>query len=224
MRKPGRGVVAVAFLLAASLLACSTGEGTGEVWSNRLFIEDCWNGPFNLSPNFFAGQPHLDNTLTIRVQRGDGMAEVSDGLQVVVGDVAGIRQNHLGQRLRVGIPVGVTPPGQPVVADPDPPKVHLALYLQDSCHLQNASVYSLDSAADAEEEEGIIFHSLFSGDPNEDDAGDRLTQAEFTARFGDPRKAIAGSSPPEYPSDAVSLVKGEFRFFFQRGQPAQQFP
>lgn len=213
-----------AVLLVTGLaLACSNGEGSGQVSSGRLFIEDCWNGRFDLNPDFFAGQPYLDDSLVIRVQNGDGFEEVSDGLLVVVRSLTAIRQNQLGQRLRVGIPEAVMPPGQPLIVDPDPPKVHLALYLKNSCPRQNATVYSVNTPPGSADE-GITFHSLFSGDPNEGDAEDRLTHAEFRARFADPRKAIAGSSPPEFPPDVVSTVEGNFHFYFQRGQPAQRFP
>jgi hypothetical protein len=202
--------------LSAAGLGCSTGEGEGQVSSQRLFVEGCWNGSFNLNPTFFAAQPHFDKSVMIRVQRGDGIEEVSDGLLVTVEDVAGIRGSQLGTALQVGMPVGVAPPGQPVIAKPNPPKVNLALYLQESCHLQNATLYSIGGT--------ITFHSLFSGDPNEDDAEDRLTHGEFSARFADPRKATPGPKGPVFPPDVESTVTGFFRFYFQRGQPAQRFP
>ena len=203
-------------LICGSALACSTGEGHGDVTSRRLFIEGCWNGEFNLKPTFFAAQPHLSESLMIRVQRGDDIEEVSDGLLVVVEDLENIRQNQLGQPLPVGLPVGVTPPGFPVVPNPNPPKVSLALYLQETCHLQNASVYSVGGS--------ITFESIFSGDPNEDNAEDRLTNASFSVLFADPRKAMPGNSTLQFPNEVVSQVDGRFDFYFQRGQPAQRFP
>jgi hypothetical protein len=206
-----------AFLVCTSALACSTGEGKGRVASDRLFIEGCWNGGFDLKPTFFAAQPHLSESLMIRVQRGDDIEEVSDGLLVVVEDVANIRQNHRNQELDVGLPVGVTPPGFPVRANPNPPKVSLALYLQETCHLQNAAVYSVEGT--------ITFRSLFSGDPNEDNAEDRLTDASFNAKFADPRKATPGPQGElVFADEVVSEVEGDFNFYFQRGQPAQRFP
>lgn len=202
--------------IAVAAFGCSTGEGEGQVASDRLFVDRCWNGSFSLDPTFFAAQPHLDESLMIRVQRGDAIEEVSDGLLVVIEDVAGIRNNQLEAELQVGMPVGVAPPGHNVVPTADPPKVNLALYLQETCHLQNATLYSIKGT--------IKFHSLFSGDPNEDDAEDRLTDAEFSATFADPRKATPGTDELEFPPDVVSTVTGYFRFFFQRGQPAQRFP
>jgi hypothetical protein len=197
---------------AALGLACSTGEGEGEVKSDRLFIEDCWNGPFDLEPSFFGAEPAADS-LIIRVQRGDNYEEVSDGLLVLIKDVDEIREASLGGSLRVGLPPGVSPPGVPVVYDPNPPKVSLALYLNATCHSQNGTIYAVDG--------NVSFESLFSGDPNEDDAEDRLTDAAFDATFTDPRDIGADGS---YDAAHASVVRGWFRFYFQRGQPAQPFP
>jgi hypothetical protein len=206
------------FLLALGAASgCTTGEGEGWVRSDRLYIEDCWNGPFDLQPTFFGANPYRQEQLLIRIQRGDNLEEVSDGLTVLVSDVAGIRENDIDRALPVGLPPGVTPTGVPV-AEPtgsgdDPARVSLALYLHASCHAQNGTIYAIDGT--------ITFASLFSGDPNEPDGADRLTDADFEARFADPRDMGGdGSIDP----DRVSLVRGHFRFFFQRGQPAQPFP
>jgi hypothetical protein len=196
---------------ALLLLGCTTGEGEGWVRSDRLYVADCWNGGFDLQPTFFGANPFREETLIIRVQRGDNIEEVSDGLIAVVHDIQEIRAGSGEQAL--GLPVGVTPPGVPPTFDPDPPKVSLSLYLHSTCHVQNGTLYSIGGS--------ITFSSLFSGDPNEEDAEDRLTEASFTAQFADPRDLEPDRSiDPE----RVSTVEGYFRFFFQRGQPAQPFP
>ncbi|MFO0568783.1 MAG: hypothetical protein U0263_24185 [Polyangiaceae bacterium] len=194
------------------LAACSTAEGEGWVKSDKLLVEDCWNGPFDLGPTFFGANPYQD-TQTIRIQRGDNLEEVSDGLIAVVKEVQQIRNDALGQELRVGMPPGVSPPGVPVKLDTQPAPVNLSLYLHDTCHRQNGTLYSVDGT--------IRFASLFSGDPNEDNADDRLTEASFSATFADPRDVLASG---EVDPDKTSLVTGWFRFYFQRGQPAQPFP
>jgi hypothetical protein len=112
--------------------------------------------------------------------------------------------------------------------------VSLSLYLNDSCHNQDPAVYSIGGT--------ITFHSLFSGNKNENNADQRLTDAEFSALVSDPRDAMiepAGTSADagaeagpslDYGDSGVivryspSRLSGEFRFFFQRGQPAQTFP
>jgi hypothetical protein len=203
----------LAFLaIALTALACSSAEGDGEVTSDRLYVEDCWNGPFDLKPTFFGANPYLD-TLTIRIQRGDNIEEVSDGLIVLVKDVSAIRGSELGAPVKVGLPEGVSPPGVPLKENLDPAKVHLSLYLHDTCHAQNGTLYSTGGT--------ITFASLFSGDPNEDDAEDRLTEANFSATFADPRHASPDGSIEE---GKTSQVNGWFRFYFERGQPAQPFP
>lgn len=199
-------------LLAWLALGCSTSEGTGYVKSSKLYVHDCWNGPYDLGPTFFGANPDRDAVL-FRIQRGDDLEEVSDGLIALVNDVTDIRSSSLGDSLEVGLPVGVTPPGQPVVPNPHPPKVSLALYFHDTCHLANAALYSIAGT--------LRFDSLFSGDANERNADDRLTDATFRAQFADPRDRNVDGS---YPSDRVSQVEGAFRFYFQRGQPAQPFP
>jgi hypothetical protein len=85
--------------------------------------------------------------------------------------------------------------------------VNLAVFLHDSCHTSNATLHSIDGE--------IVFQSLFSGDPNEADAGDRQSDACFTARFTDLR---------DTDEEHISTVSGCFDFFFQRGKPAQPFP
>jgi hypothetical protein len=207
--------------LALSLLGCSTGEGKGSVKSDRLFVRDCWNGSFDLQPDFFASNPFSDETQVIRVQRGDNLQDVSDGLMVLVNDTQAIRNGMLGAPIPVGLAAGVAPPGVPLTLDPDPPLVNLALYLHDSCHTQNATLHSIGGT--------ITFDALFSGVINEADGSDRLTDATFSACFADPRDLTPGESQDESSCETdetgvFSMVTGYFSFYFQRGQPAQPFP
>ncbi|HLV19500.1 MAG TPA: hypothetical protein VKZ49_01410 [Polyangiaceae bacterium] len=200
-----------------SAAACSTGEGQGEVTSERLYVDRCWNGEFDLDPDFFGANPFTPargaTELMIRVQRGDNIEEVSDGLFVLVKDVEAIRADLLGSALPIGLPPGVSPPGVPDPLVLDPPLVSMSLYLNRTCHAVNATLYAIEGT--------ITFSSLFSGDRNEQDADDRLTEASFQATFADPRQLTADGAVP---ADQGSLVEGWFRFYFQRGQPAQPFP
>lgn len=202
---PARALLFGAFALCAA--GCTVGEGNGSVSSTRLYIEDCWNGEFDLRPDFFGANPYREQ-LMIRVQRGDNIEEMSDGLIIVVRELSEVRKS-LGQDIPVGLPNGVTPPGVPLVEQEDPPKVSLTLYLHNSCHAQNASVHSISGT--------IRFDSLFNGFVNESRAENRLTRATFDASFTDPR--LDSEANPE----VVSQVSGEFEFYFERGQPAQPF-
>lgn len=205
--------LAPAFLaLAMATTACSVGEGEGEITSERLFASGCLDGPFDLEPNFFAAQPYR-NTLDIRIQKGDDIEELSDGLKVLVTDLARARDN-IGAPLAVGLPKGVTPPGIPVTPNPDPPFVHVTLYLHRTCHEQNVALYGIGGT--------ITFRSIFNGNPTETSSSERLIEAELSVIVADPR-----DQPPEggpVPENRQSRLQGRFRFYFERGQPAQPFP
>ncbi|HYJ11901.1 MAG TPA: hypothetical protein VEX18_22910 [Polyangiaceae bacterium] len=205
----------VQLLLAAGLAlsfgsGCTVGDGEGSVTTDRLYLQGCWNGPFNLKPDFFAANPYREESLLIRVQRGDNNQEASDGLTVIVNDLKAVRA-QLGQPIPVGLPSGVTPPGQVPTGEPSP-LVTLALYLHQTCHEQNSATYSVSG--------NITFTSIFSGDPNEEDSESRLTDATFAVQFADPRELVTAADPAAVTSNVVT---GNFHFFFQRGQPAQPF-
>lgn len=225
-------------IAALSLFGCGAGEGSGTVDSDDLYVENCWRGPFHLGPTFFASDPFAD-TQQIRVQRGQRMVSVSDGVLLVVNDVSRIRADQLDTDIPLGLPVGVRPPGFPLRVEPVPPEASLTLYLYDTCHLQNGALHSVRGS--------IRFKSLFSGNRNENSADDRLTDATFTAFVADPRDAtlapaspggetdggVADGSAPEPGGAAGALephyrheskVTGSFRFYFERGIPAQPFP
>jgi len=238
-------------VVSALAAACSTGEGSGSVRSDRLFVKNCWDGPFDLNPDFFATVPFND-TQQIRIQRGDRPVEVSDGIILVVNDVAKIRSSELGTPISLGLPIGVKPPGFPPRIELAPAEVSLSLYLYATCHLQNGALNSVSGT--------ITFDHLFSGDRNENNAEERLTAAHFDALVTDPRDAMLVASPSQAPADAgapqsdaasgasdagadggtfvtyggsvtvdygahqSSHITGDFQFYFQRGVPAQPFP
>ncbi len=202
-----------ACVLALLPLACTVGEGDGRVRSDHLYINGCWNGPYDLGPDFFGANPDQAESLTIRVQRGDNIEDVSDGLIVLVNDLQDVRA-HLNEDIPVGLPRGVTPPGVPVVYNPNPPKVSLSLYLHNTCHQVNGTIYSVAGT--------INFSSLFSGNLNEGSSENRLTKATFNASFADPRE-LADADGKQAADALASTVTGNFNFFFQRGQPSQPF-
>jgi hypothetical protein len=201
-------------LLGGAALAlatgCTVGDGHGEVTTERLYLQGCWNGSFDLKPDFFAANPYRGESLQIRVQRGDNNTEASDGLIVLVSDLEAVRE-QLHVPIPVGLPAGVAPPGQPLTGEKGP-LVSLSLYLHQTCHEQNSATYSVSG--------DITFNSIFSGDPNEEDSDARYTDAIFDVRFADPRELVDAEDPSAVTSDNVH---GEFSFFFQRGQPAQPF-
>ena len=68
----------------------------------------------------------------------------------------------------------------------------------------------------------ITFHHLFDGDPDESNAAERYTDAEFDVYLADPREICPGGLGP--PPPCRGHLSGNFRFYFQRGRPAQPFP
>ena len=70
---------AAAVVGAFAAFGCSIGQGAGEVQSDRLRMENCWDGPYNMAPDFFAGVPYR-SSFQVRVQRGGDIEEISDGL------------------------------------------------------------------------------------------------------------------------------------------------
>lgn len=214
----GRALLGLLVASALVSLGCSLGQGEGQVHSDRLVARDCWDQEYDLQPDFFAAVPYR-STLQIRVQRGNDLQEVSDGLGILVDDVDKIRSEKLGVELNVALPPGVQPPGTPV-PDPDPlalaPLVHMALYLQRSCHNQNTVLYAVSGT--------VVFNALFGGDPNEKDAAEKYTDATFDVMMGDPREAELGAPAAAIPLELQSRVTGLFRFYFERGQPGQPFP
>jgi hypothetical protein len=200
---------------ALLFVGCGAGYGEGEVSSEKLIVEGCADGPFDLRPNFFAAQSSGD-TVQLRIQRGRLFSEASDGLVVIIDDVGMIRGDDggaglLNTELSVGLPVGVTPPGVPVTYNPSPPPVTMALYLNDSCDDENVSVYSVGGT--------IRFRSLWNGKATETSDEDRLIDADFDVELADPRELTSTGKPAN-----VSRLTGSFRFYFERGQPAQAFP
>jgi hypothetical protein len=224
-----RALFALALGTLPTVFGCSLGKGDGVVHSDRLVAKECWDDAYDLQPDFFAAVPFRE-TLQIRVQRGNDLQEVSDGLDVLVDDVGLIRDQFLDKPLSVRLPVGVVPAGTPVGKSPPPPVgepalVHMSLNLERSCHNQNIVLSAIRGT--------ITFHHMFSGDPNEKDASQKLTETAtgadglggFDVFLADPRDVPQPGDPVELiPAALQTELKGNFSFYFERGQPGQPFP
>lgn len=205
------------FVVCASS-GCALGEGAGEVKSDRLRINQCWDGPYDMQPDFFAGVPFRES-FQIRIQKSGDLQEMSDGLSILVRDVHAIRGDNgaaglMGVPLEVGLHPEVSPPGVPMEPDTDPPMVHMALYLNNTCHDGSSTLYAVRGV--------ITFDEMFNGDPNETSAEARLSSGVFDVMVVDPRKQPQGGGPIS--EEDLSRVTGWFRFYFERGQPGQPFP
>jgi hypothetical protein len=166
-RRPRLAGILLAAPLALWLApGCSLAEGTGTV-AGTLDVPDCWSGPFNLQPNFFAAIPSAtggvpssaseaespSDALQLRIQNGSDFDSFSDGLAILIDDAGEVRGDPLpdgtsrasllDENLVVSLPVGVTVSGVPVTAVANPGIVHATLYLQKTCRTQNVALYAL---------------------------------------------------------------------------------
>ncbi len=154
MRAARAALVAVAATVLAP--ACSLGSGTGSC-SGTLDVPDCWEGPYDLHPDFFAAVPSSNGSMQIRIQHGGDNETFSDGLLILVDDAGEVRGDPtsagesrpslLGKSLVVTLPPGVTPPGVPVTPRATPSIVHATLYLDATCRTQNDALYAVDSCS-----------------------------------------------------------------------------
>lgn len=146
------GLVAVAAAVVAP--ACSLGSGTGSC-SGSLDVPDCWEGHYDLHPDFFAAVPSSNGAMQIRIQHGGDNETFSDGLTILIDDGGEVRGDPtasgaprpslLGKSLIVSLPAGVSPPGVPITPRPQPSIVHATLYLDATCRTQNDALYAVDS-------------------------------------------------------------------------------
>lgn len=206
--------IAAFVVLATGAIAssCTVGDGAGSATSSQLRVDGCFAGKYDLGPTFFAAIPYRSQQF-IRLQRRNDIIENSDGVEILVEDTAAVRAK-LDTPLRVSLPASVTPPGVPITPDKNPALVQLTLYLHETCHGGNVALYAVTGT--------ITFHHLFDGDPTETDADQKLTEGTFDVMLADPRDMPPGGGP--IPIAKQSPLTGTFRFFFERGQPAQPFP
>ena len=77
--------------------------------SGVLDVPDCWSGPFNLQPNFFAAIPSRhrrtesgvneaespSDALQLRIQNGGDFESFSDGIAILIDDAGEVRGDPL---------------------------------------------------------------------------------------------------------------------------------
>ena len=216
--------------LATIVGSCTVGGGQGSV-TGTLNVANCWSGKFDLQPDFFGATPFHDQ-VNFRIQRGSDLENFSDGLSILVSDGTAVRAK-LGQPLAVDLPPEVSPPGVPVKAISDPAVVQVTLYLQHSCRPETPALYAVKACDEMTAQDGappvtatrsssITFQHLFNGNPEEPDADKRLSEANFNVFLADPREVGPGGLGP--PPPCRGHLQGAFRFYFERGRPAQAFP
>jgi hypothetical protein len=78
------------------------------------------------------------------------------------------------------------------------------------------------SSSNAIGQSWILFRALADANPDESNAADRLTDADFELFLADPREICPGGLGP--PPPCRGHVTGSLKFYFDRGRPAQAFP
>ena len=183
-------------------------------------VPDCWSGCFNLHPDFFAAIPgdtpnypaSGTTTMTIRIQHGSDYESFSDGVIILIDDVAKVRGDDaadggaqpslLGQPLAVNLPPGVVPPGVPITPVASPAMVHATLYLDSTCRTQDDALYAL----------GAVSGVGPDGDcqPSVTDAGTcpGATKRPAQAREGrtlEPARGPSGRAPSRSPASSTTI-------------------
>jgi hypothetical protein len=243
------GLTLALAVLGVELASCSVDDGQGSV-SGTLNIPECWTGPFDLKPDFFAAMAYR-TSLQGRLQQGSDFQTFSDGLAFSVADTSKIRPDSAqgfagfyGQPIPVTLPPGVVPPGTPIVATRSPALVSMSVYLQRTCRTRNVSLYAVDgvllepdgSCGETETtplrcngdelsrpigRSTVTFSKLPNGVPDERNAEDRLVEGTFDIYVADARE---GCAPGTIPPPCRGHLKGNFRFYYERSKPAQPFP
>jgi len=195
--------------LALLLGACSTGAGDGRVWGS-LDLPSCGveDDEYDMEVDFFAAD-YFDNTLQIRLQHGGKDQAFSDGVVIVVRDVAAVA-DALGDPLLIELEPDVESfaeagpeIGYPETTWDSPARV--TLYLNETCP-ENHFAFT-DGAGE------ITFSRIYVPDETKRIAG------SFRLEFIDPRE---WEEPGEL--GPYAELFGEFEFNYNRGTPAQTFP
>lgn len=199
-------------VLAAAMtsLSCEVGQGAGNVRGNlRVDCEGKDLSNYDMGPDFF-GAIAANDQLLIRIQRGGDIQEYTDSLAIVVSD---------RNRISDGVPIPMKlhrAPGSPpsTVAEP----VRISLTLRGSCG--SGRLGAADNPQVVLQAVGgtITFKSILRGDPASSDTNAKRIEGTFEIQLEDPRHADGA------PARSAGTLNGDFKFFYQRGGPAQPFP
>jgi hypothetical protein len=179
----GGWIVAAAACLALAVLpGCDAGAGEGEA-KGTIDVPSCdLSGDFDLDPDHFSAEV-FDDSLTIRVGRGDDLARYSDALVLGV-DVS---------RVSAGAAVAIVAP-DPSSDSPEAPPVTASLLLGRTCEDVAAlsgvggeitfDAISTDFGDEIAAAFEIRFEDVVGGDSSADLAGDfRFTLNRASQRF-----------------------------------------
>ena len=215
--------------LCAAVLAASQGCVVGKGWG---LVEGCIHMPgcaidpggdpfetcaedmydFEFRPDFFSGDVHEDGSLTILVQRGGYRIGESDGLVITVPDYRWAAEHLVADPENVEdsekLPVA---PLDGIESLPVEERFKASFYLNDSCP---GSLVAFNEGVGR-----IWFVSMYQNTDNGDARNEPTIHIAFELEFVDPWP----HEDPQ-PDSARLSVRGEIRFDYQRGTPAQPYP
>lgn len=200
----------LALVALAATASCAVGQGSGSVTGN-LHVEGCDTdlSNYDMQPDFFAANG-ANNQLLIRIQRGGDLQEYQDSLSIAVDDTTKIVD---------GQPVAVElerPPGS--LPSVPPPLVRVTLSLRGSCGTGKLGQHDPAYVALHGVSGTVTFAHVLRGDPSSSDTNSKRIEGSFDIQLEDPRHA-SGT-----PAGNAGHLVGNFKFFYQRGGPAQPFP
>lgn len=191
-------------------LNCTVGTGEGFVRGD-LFVPGCEGvSNYEMEPNFF-GAVAIQNQLQIRIQKGGDYQEYADSVTISVLNTEEIFAHKLNQPIPVELE---RLPGSPPSVKP--PFVRISLSLRNSCssHIFNPgdNPYVVYHATQGT----VTFTSIVHGDLKSTDTNSKRVEGTFDVWVEDPRF-------PERNPKPGGRIYGAFKFFYQKGGPAQPF-
>jgi hypothetical protein len=200
-------------LLAAGVVvtaSCSVGQGEGSVTGN-LHVDNCSAdlSAYDMQPDFF-GAIATNDQLLIRIQRGGDLQEYQDSLVIAIDDT---------KKVANGVPIALElerPPGS--LPSVPAPLARMTLSLRGTCGTGRVGNNDNPQVVLHAVKGTITFSSILRGDPSSTDTNSKRIEGSFEADMEDPRH------PTGTTAAQVGHVSGTFKFFYQRGGPAQPFP
>jgi hypothetical protein len=203
------GLVALSALTA---VGCEVGKGEGSV-RGSLVVDGCDKdlSSYDMQPDFFGGQS-AQRVLLIRIQRGGDLQEYQDALDISINDVDEIRK-HLNEPVPVQLQ---RPPGS--APDVTPPLVQMGLSLRGSCGTPHLNPGDPPQVVLYATSGTVTFTAILDPSADSRDTNAKRIEGTFDVKLEDPRKPVAKGGTSH------GSLTGDFKFFYQRGGPAQPFP
>lgn len=207
-----RWLAPLAVIAAVSSLSCEVGQGVGNVRGN-LRVEGGCDGKdlsgYDMGPDFF-GAIAAETKLLIRIQRGGDLQEYADSLVISVDDTNRVQDG-------VAIPIKLhRAPGSPPSSVAEPVKISLGL--RGTCGTGRVGTNDNPQVVLQAVGGTITFKRILRGDPSSEDTNSKRIEGTFDLEMEDPRH------PEGAAARSAGKLTGDFKFFYQRGGPAQPFP